>query len=160
MVEIERKFLITSSAFKEAATSKFHIAQGYLNSDPERTVRVRIKGDIGFLTVKGKGNESGTTRLEWETELSLTDAKPLLAICEKGTIEKVRYEVPAGDHIYEVDEFLGENVGLFVAEIELHDENESFVKPFWLGEEVTGDSKYYNAALSKNPFTEWGKQNS
>jgi len=155
MIEIERKFLVCSDAFKKRATVKHHIAQGYLNSHPERTVRVRIMGEVGFLTVKGKSNDSGTTRLEWETELSLMDAKPLLAICEDGVIDKIRYEIPAGKHLFEVDEFFGENEGLVIAEIELSSEDESFEKPEWLGEEVTQDHRYYNSYLSKNPFKSW-----
>lgn len=155
MIEIERKFLVTSEDFKTFSYTKNHIAQGYLNSDPERTVRIRIKGESGFLTIKGKGNESGTTRMEWETELSLAEAKPLLAICEKGIIDKIRYEIEAGKHVFEVDEFFGDNEGLIIAEIELNDENEAFEKPQWLGKEVTGDERYYNAYLSKKPFKEW-----
>ena len=155
MIEIERKFLVNSMAFKDKAFAKHAISQGYLNSDPERTVRIRIKGESGFLTVKGKSNESGTTRLEWETELSLIEARPLLAICEKGTIDKMRYEVKSGHHIFEVDEFFGDNAGLVIAEIELTSESESFKKPDWLGEEVTNDPRYYNSYLSKNPFSSW-----
>lgn len=155
MVEIERKFLVNSTDFKAQAFAKNHIAQGYLSSNPERTVRIRIKGESGFLTIKGKGNETGTTRLEWETEISLAEAKPLLAICEKGIIDKMRYEVKSGKHTFEVDEFFGENEGLLLAEIELRDENEEFKKPDWLGKEVTNDERYYNAYLSKNPFSEW-----
>jgi len=157
MVEIERKFLVNSTDFKEQASAKNQIAQGYLNSNPERTVRVRIKGESGFLTIKGKGNESGTTRLEWETEIPLAEAKPLLALCEKGIIDKIRYEITVGKHTFEVDEFFGENEGLLLAEVELHDENESFEKPSWLGKEVTNDERYYNAYLSKNPFSSWQK---
>lgn len=157
MLEIERKFLVRSNEFKTVAHHKNHIAQGYLNTDPERTVRVRIKGEIGFITVKGKGNESGTTRFEWETEISLLEAKPLLALCEKGVIDKIRYEVAIGKHTFEVDEFFGENEGLILAEIELSDENEFFEKPDWLGIEVTNDARYYNAYLSKNPYREWPK---
>jgi len=157
MVEIERKFLVNSTDFKEQASAKNQIAQGYLNSNPERTVRVRIKGESGFLTIKGKGNESGTTRLEWETEIPLAEAKPLLALCEKGIIDKIRYEITVGKHTFEVDEFFGENEGLLLAEVELHDENESFEKPSWLGKEVTNDARYYNAYLSKNPFSSWQK---
>lgn len=152
MIEIERKFLVVSNNYKQEAFAKHHISQGYLNSDPERTVRIRIKGESGFLTIKGKGNESGTTRFEWETELPLIEARPLFALCEVGAIEKIRYEVKVGKHIVEVDEFLGLNEGLVIAEIELHDENESFMKPDWLGKEVTGDQRYYNAYLSKFPF--------
>jgi adenylate cyclase len=155
MIEIERKFLVRSDAYKLHATAKHHIAQGYLNSHPERTVRIRIMGEIGFLTIKGKGNETGTTRLEWETELSLMDAKPLLAICEAGIIDKMRYEIPAGKHVFEVDEFNRDNQGLVIAEIELASEDEAFEKPDWLGQEVTNDFRYYNAYLSKNPFKSW-----
>ncbi len=155
MLEIERKFLVRNEEFKRHAHAKNHIAQGYLNSHQERTVRIRIKGESGFLTVKGKGNASGTTRLEWETELSLSDARPLLALCEPGTIEKIRYEVRVGKHVFEVDEFLGDNHGLWLAEVELHDENEPFAKPDWLGNEVTGQERYYNAYLSKHPYKSW-----
>lgn len=155
MTETERKFLIISDAYKGAAAARNRIAQGYLSSHPERTVRVRIKGDKGYLTVKGKSNEGGTTRLEWETEIPLAEARQLLALCEPGMIDKVRYEVPYGGHVYEVDEFLGENRGLVIAEIELVDENEAFEKPDWLGAEVTGDERYYNAYLSRKPFFGW-----
>lgn len=155
MVEIERKFLVTSEAFKSEALRKSHIAQGYLNSKPERTVRVRIKGEIGFITIKGKGNETGMSRFEWETEIALADAKNLIQLCENGVIDKVRYEVEIGNHTYEVDEFFGENEGLVVAEIELKSEDETFEKPSWLGKEVTNDERYYNAYLSNNPFKNW-----
>ncbi|MFC4816150.1 CYTH domain-containing protein [Flavobacterium sp. GCM10023249] len=155
MIEIERKFLVTNTAFKELAVTQNRIVQGYLNSNPERTVRIRIKGEKGYLTIKGKGNESGTSRLEWETEISITDAEHLLSLCEKGVIDKIRYEIPAQNHIYEVDVFSGENNGLIIAEIELKEENEPFYKPDWLGDEVTGDEKYYNAYLSNNPYQSW-----
>lgn len=155
MVEIERKFLIIDKSFKENALRQETIAQGYLSSHPERTVRVRIKGEKGFLTIKGKGNESGTTRFEWEKEIPKTEAEALLKLCEKGVIEKVRYEVPSGNHVFEVDEFFGENKGLFLAEVELQSEDENFEKPDWLGQEVTGDNRYYNAYLCQNPFSGW-----
>lgn len=155
MVEIERKFLVVSDDFKQQATSKIHIAQGYLNTHPNRTVRIRIKGESGFLTIKGKGNSTGTTRMEWETEIPLFEAKPLLAICEEGVIEKVRYRIPAGKHVFEVDVFFGENHGLIIAEIELQHEDEHFEMPSWLGKEVTNVERYYNAALSRLPFTQW-----
>ena len=155
MVEIERKFLVLNDGFKAVATHKYQIAQGYLNSHPERTVRVRIKGESGILTIKGKGNRTGTTRFEWETEISLLEAKPLLALCKDGVITKTRYEVEIGQHIFEVDVFSGENEGLIIAEIELRNENEVFEKPTWLGKEVTNDKKYYNASLSKKPFSNW-----
>ena len=155
MIEIERKFLVNSDAFKNDALRKNHIAQGYLNSTPERTVRVRIKGDIGYLTIKGKSNETGLSRFEWEKEIPLEEAKALLLLCEKGIIEKNRYEVPVGKHLFEVDEFFGENEGLLLAEVELQSESEFFEKPHWLGDEVTQDQRYYNSYLSKNPFTSW-----
>lgn len=155
MLEIERKFLVTSDAFKSEALHKNHIAQGYLNSNPERTVRVRVKGEIGFVTIKGKGNETGMSRFEWETEIALVDAKNLLKLCESGVIDKIRYEVEVGNHTYEVDEFFGDNEGLIVAEIELKSEEESFEKPAWLGQEVTNDERYYNAYLSNNPYKNW-----
>lgn len=155
MLEIERKFLVTSDAFKSEATHKNHIAQGYLNSHPERTVRVRIKGEIGFVTIKGKGNETGMSRFEWETEIALADVKNLIQLCENGVIDKIRYEVEVGNHTYEVDEFFGDNEGLVIAEIELKSEEETFEKPSWLGQEVTNDERYYNAYLSNNPFKNW-----
>jgi len=155
MIEIERKFLVTSEAFKSLAHSKHTITQGYLNSNPERTVRIRIRGESGFLTIKGKGSETGMTRFEWETEISLLEAKPLLALCEKGVIHKTRYEVKVGKHVYEVDVFSDDNQGLIIAEIELTSESETFEKPDWIGKEVTNDNRYYNAYLSQNPFKNW-----
>lgn len=155
MIEIERKFLVNSYAFKNDALRKNHIAQGYLNSTPERTVRVRIKGDTGYLTIKGKSNETGLSRFEWEKEIPLEEAKALLLLCEKGIIEKNRYEVPVGKHLFEVDEFLGENEGLLIAEVELQSESEFFEKPHWLGDEVTQDQRYYNSYLSQHPFISW-----
>lgn len=155
MIEIERKFLVVNNDFKSQATSENRIVQGYLNSNPERTVRVRIKGNKGFLTIKGKGNESGTSRMEWEKEINLQDAEQLLSLCEKGSIDKIRYEIPLGNHTYEVDVFAGENNGLIIAEIELQSEDEIFETPSWLGKEVTGDERYYNAYLSNTPFLSW-----
>ncbi|WP_418497674.1 CYTH domain-containing protein [Flagellimonas sp.] len=154
-LEIERKFLVSSDAYKQEATSQTRIAQGFLNTDPSRTVRVRIMGEKGFLTVKGASNDSGTTRFEWEIEISVKEATNLIDLCESGILEKNRYEVPSGKHIFEVDEFLGENKGLIVAEVELEHEEEPFERPEWLGEEVTGQRKYYNSQLSKTPFKEW-----
>jgi len=154
-LEIERKFLVKSDGFKDKTSSKTRIVQGFLNTDPDRTVRVRIKGDNGFLTVKGASNASGTTRFEWETEITASEAANLIDLCETGILEKIRYEVPFGNHLYEVDEFLGENKGLTIAEVELKHEDERFDKPDWLGEEVTGQVKYYNSQLSKKSFKEW-----
>jgi adenylate cyclase len=155
MIEIERKFLVSSDAFKTEAFKENTIAQGYLSSVPERTVRVRIKGDKGFLTIKGISNASGLSRFEWEKEIPVEEAKKLLVLCEKGVIDKTRFEVKVGNHIFEVDEFHGENKGLTVAEVELQSEAETFEKPDWLGEEVTNDNRYYNAYLSNHPFTSW-----
>ena len=155
MIEIERKFLVQSEEFKAISFAKNEISQGYLNSNPERTVRVRIKGNQGYLTIKGKGNETGMSRLEWEMEIPVDEAKMLLNLCESGVISKMRYEVKFGNHVYEVDEFFGENEGLVLAEIELKSEDETFEKPDWLGEEVTNNEKYYNSYLSKNPFKNW-----
>lgn len=152
--EIERKFLVKGD-FKNLASKETRIVQGYLSSIPERTVRVRIKGDKGFITIKGIGNASGATRYEWEKEIPVNEVEELLKICEPGVIDKTRYLVKAGNHTFEVDEFYGENLGLTVAEVELTSETESFEKPAWLGEEVTGDTKYYNSMLMKNPFTKW-----
>ncbi len=157
MIEIERKFLVKSNDFKEQAFAQNLIAQGYLSSLPERTVRVRIKGKKGFLTIKGIGHQGGMSRFEWENEIPLDEAQELLKLCEKGKIEKTRYEVKVGKHVFEIDEFYGENEGLVMAEIELESETESFEKPDWLGEEVTNDERYYNAYLSKKPFKTWEK---
>lgn len=153
--EIERKFLVKCDAFKAESFEKINIVQGFLSTVPERTVRVRIKGDKGFLTVKGISNESGTSRYEWEKEISVEESKDLLKICEPGVIEKTRFHVKSGNHIFEVDEFYGANEGLVVAEIELDSEHQSFLKPSWLGEEVTGQVKYFNSMLMKNPFKKW-----
>lgn len=157
MIEIERKFLVKSDTFKKNPSNVFRIFQGFLNTDPERTVRIRIKNDRGILTVKGLSSNDGLSRFEWETEISKTDAKALLDFSEYSVIEKVRYEIEVGEHIFEVDEFYRDNEGLVLAEIELKHENETFIKPEWLGEEVTGDAKYYNSQLSKNPFKNWIK---
>ena len=153
--EIERKFLVKSDAFKSQAKQSKRITQGYLSSVPERTVRVRIKGDKGFITIKGIGNESGASRYEWEKEIPVNEVEELLKICEPGIIDKTRYIVEVGSHTFEVDEFYGDNEGLIVAEVELHEENEEFEKPEWLGEEVTGDVIYFNSMLMKNPYKNW-----
>lgn len=152
--EIERKFLVKGD-FKSHATRSARIIQGYLSSVPERTVRVRVKGDKGFITVKGIGNASGVSRYEWEMEIPRSEAEELLAICEPGVIDKTRFLVESGPHTFEVDEFYGANEGLVVAEIELSAETEEFERPEWLGQEVTGDIRYFNAMLMKHPFTTW-----
>jgi len=153
--EIERKFLVKTHDYREEAQKKEEIIQGFLSSVPERTVRVRMVDKMGWITVKGIGNASGTTRFEWEKEVSGSEAKSLLDLCEPGRIEKTRYYIRRGMHTFEVDEFKGQNQGLVIAEIELEEETESFEHPSWLGEEVTGQIKYYNASLSKSPFSQW-----
>lgn len=155
MIEIERKFLVKDDSFKREAFTENHIAQGYLSSIPERTVRVRIKGNKGFLTIKGISNESGLSRFEWEKEVPVEEAKNLLLLCEKGVIDKTRFEVKSGNHVYEIDVFHGENEGLVIAEIELNSESETFEKPSWLSNEVTNDKRYYNSYLSNNPYKNW-----
>ena len=155
MIEIERKFLVTSNAFKADAFKKTRIVQGFLNTHKERTVRVRLKGEKGFITVKGKSTIDGLSRFEWEKEISKHEAESLLKLCEKGVIDKTRYDIKVGSHVFEVDEFYNENKGLIVAEVELKNTNETFDKPNWLGEEVTGKVKYYNSQLSKQPYNTW-----
>ena len=152
--EIEKKFLVAGE-FKESAKKATRLTQGYLSSAPERTVRVRVKGEKGYITVKGIGNDSGASRFEWEKEIPVEDVRDLLKICEPGVIDKTRYLVDCDGHTFEVDEFYGDNEGLVVAEVELSDENEAFTRPSWLGEEVTGDKKYYNSMLMKNPYKNW-----
>jgi len=155
MIEIERKFLVLSDEFKEKANSIERIVQGFLSTHEERTVRVRASGDMGYLTIKGKSNEAGTMRYEWEKEIPLEEANELLTLCEKPVIDKTRYKIRLDRHLFEVDVFHGENEGLTIAEIELEDENTPFEKPNWLGTEVTGDIKYYNSQLTKQPFKNW-----
>jgi len=153
-LEIERKFLINGT-FKEQASGSTRITQGYLCSVPERSVRIRIRGDQGYITVKGIGNASGTTRFEWEKTIPVAEAQALLEICEPGVIDKTRYLVEQGVHTFEVDEFYGDNEGLVIAEVELRSDDEDFLKPEWLGAEVTGQDKYYNAMISRHPYKSW-----
>lgn len=153
-LEIERKFLVKGE-FKTQASRSMRITQGYLSSVSERTVRVRIKGDKGFITIKGIASASGASRYEWEKEIPVSEVIELLKICEPGVIDKTRYLVNVGKHTYEVDEFYGDNEGLTIAEIELGSEEEAFIKPVWLGDEVIGVSKYFNSMLIKNPYTRW-----
>ena len=154
-LEIERKFLVKNESFKDRAFKKSYIKQGFLNSNKERTVRVRIMDDKAFLTVKGKSNVAGTIRFEWEKEIPVKDAQELMLLTEKTVIEKHRFYVKSNQHTFEVDVFLGENQGLTVAEVELNSENENFIKPSWVDKEVTGKIKYYNSSLSNTPFKLW-----
>ncbi|MCL1973920.1 MAG: CYTH domain-containing protein [Bacteroidetes bacterium] len=153
--EIEKKFLVQSEAFKAESFKQTRITQGYLSSVPERTVRIRVKGDKGYITIKGIGNLSGASRFEWEKEISAQEVMDLMQLAEPGVIDKTRYQVKKGGHTWEVDEFYGENQGLIVAEIELQSEEESFDRPEWLGAEVTGEVKYYNSMLMKHPYAKW-----
>lgn len=154
-IEIERKFLVKNLNYKSESFEKKCIKQGYLNSNKNRTVRIRVSDDTGFITIKGKSNKNGTSRFEWEKEIPVTEAEELLLLCEPTIIEKTRYLIKVGYHTFEVDEFAGENSGLVVAEIELNSEDEVFEKPNWLSKEVTGDLKYYNSSISKLPFINW-----
>ena len=154
-LEIERKFLVRNHDYKQQAYNVSRIAQGYICSLHGRTVRVRIRDEKGYLTIKGPTNEGGLGRYEWEKEIPLDEARELMKLCEPGMIDKTRYLVRSGIHTFEVDEFYGENEGLVVAEVELSDENESFEKPDFIGDEVTGVVKYYNSFLMKQPFKSW-----
>lgn len=154
-IEIERKFLVTNSDYVKLSFQKKYIQQGFLNSNKHRVVRVRIIDNQGYLTIKGISNESGASRFEWEKEISYEEAKDLMALCEEGIIEKYRYYHRVNDHLFEIDKFLGENEGLIIAEVELTNENETFEKPIYLGEEVTNCDRYYNSNLSKFPFKNW-----
>lgn len=155
--EIERKFIVKGD-FSADVFDAQRIVQGYICSEPGRTVRVRIRGEKGFLTIKGPSDEKGLSRYEFEQEVPLADAEQLLKLCEPGAIDKVRHLVRAGKHIWEVDVFHGANEGLVMAEIELASEDEVFEKPEWIGEEVSGDRRYYNSMLTKEPYTGWTKK--
>lgn len=152
--EIERKFLV-KEGYKQYAFMHTRITQGYLSFVPERIVRIRINGEKGFITIKGISDLSGISRYEWEKEIPVDEARELLALCEPGIIDKTRYLVQVGKFTFEVDEFYGENEGLVVAEVELASEEDLFDKPEWLGDEVTGDKRYYNSKLARNPFLKW-----
>lgn len=154
--EIERKFLVTNQDWKKEATGTLY-RQGYLSSVKERTVRVRIINDKAFITVKGAN--SGITRLEFEYEIPLNDATVMLdTLVEKPIIEKKRYKIKQGSLTWEIDEFLGDNAGLIVAEIELANEQQTFTKPAWIGQEVSDDQRYYNSNLVLNPYKNWASQ--
>lgn len=155
-LEIERKFLILNDQFKKESIRAIRIKQGYIAHEDGRSVRVRIAGDKGYLTIKGPSRDNGVSRLEWEMEIPKVNAEELFRICKPGVIDKIRYIVPApNNRKWEVDEFFGENEGLVMAEIELGDPDEAYERPAWLGEEVTGDKRYYNAQLCRNPYKNW-----
>ena len=153
-LEIERKFLV-SGDYKSLSTSHSHIVQGYICSDRGRTVRVRLRDDQGFLTIKGPSLDGGLSRYEFEKPITRDEAISLMHLCEPGVIDKIRWLVPIGAHTYEVDEFFGENEGLVVAEVELSAPDEPFEKAPFLAQEVTGDRRYYNSELRIRPFTKW-----
>lgn len=155
-LEIERKFLVKGE-YKSLAYEHSHIQQGYISKGNGRTVRVRMRDEKGYITIKGPSDIAGLARYEFEKEISLEDAQDLMKICLPGVIDKYRWLVKNGKHIVEVDEFKGENEGLVLAEIELEDENEPYIRPDFLGKEVTGDRKYYNSHLTTYPYTVWGK---
>lgn len=155
MLEIERKFIVTDDSYKALAFQSDRIAQGYLCREGGNSARVRVRGDKGYITIKGPSRDGGLSRYEWEKEIPVAEAMELLKICNDAIIDKVRHLVKHGGHIFEVDEFFGENEGLVVAEVELSDAGEHFEKPAFIGEEVTGDKRYYNSRLTRFPYKSW-----
>ncbi|MEA3465962.1 MAG: CYTH domain-containing protein [Thermodesulfobacteriota bacterium] len=153
-IEIERKFLLANQQWREQVQSQSKYIQGYLSRCPERTVRVRVADDHAWLTIKGEN--IGAVRPEYEYPIPTADALGMLAqLCEQPVIEKWRHRIMVNRHLWEIDEFLGKNSGLIVAEIELKQEDEIFVRPSWLGAEVTDDKRYFNSCLISNPYCEW-----
>ena len=153
-IEIERKFLV-KGPFKEQAASRTHIIQGYISSQKGRTVRVRLRDQQAYLTIKGPSRDGGLSRYEFEKEITIDEGLSLLTLCEPGVIEKDRWLVPCGNHTFEVDEFFGENEGLLLAEVELSAPDEPFEKPSIQAQEVTGDRRYYNSSFRINPYSKW-----
>lgn len=156
-LEIERKFLVhkRDGAYKKTAYASSRIKQGYICSGRGRTVRVRIRDGQGFITIKGPSGNGGMTRYEFEKEITLDEAEHLMQLCEPGIIDKTRYLVKSGRHVFEIDEFYGDNEGLVMAEVELESEDEPYEKPDFVGEEVTGDRRFYNSYLRQMPFAVW-----
>ena len=155
MLEIERKFSVTDDSYKAMAFSSDRIAQGYICREGGNSARVRIRGNKGYITIKGPSLDGGLSRFEWEKEIPVTEAQDLLKLCHGGIIDKIRHLVKCGEHIFEVDEFFGDNEGLVVAEVELEDAGETFEKPAFIGREVTGDKRYYNSRLTIFPYKSW-----
>ena len=155
MLEIERKFLVRDDSYKSLSFAHSHIVQGYICSERGRTVRVRIRDDRAYLTIKGPSENGGLSRYEFESEIPLEDGKQMMRLCEPGIIDKTRWLVKSGKHTFEVDEFFGDNEGLVVAEVELAYEDEPYKKPHFIGKEVTGDRRYYNSQLRLCPFQKW-----
>ena len=158
-LEIERKYLVLDDSYTREAFSSYHLVQGYICRQTGKTVRVRIRDKQGFITIKGPSLDGGLSRYEFEQEIPLADAQQLMKLCELGVIDKTRWLVKSDKHVFEVDEFHGDNEGLVVAEVELSNGTESFEKPHFIGEEVTGDRRYYNAQLCQHPFGSWGETN-
>lgn len=154
-IEIERKFIVTSDSYKALAFSSDRIAQGYICREGGNSARVRVRGDKGYITIKGPSLDGGLSRFEWEKEIPVDEALELLKLCHDGIIDKTRHLVKCGAHTFEVDEFFGDNEGLTIAEVELGDANEEFEKPDFIGEEVTGDKRYYNSRLTRFPYKSW-----
>ena len=156
-LEIERKFLVLDDSYKHEAFKSYHIRQGYICSERGRTVRIRIRDTHAYITIKGPSLDGGLSRYEFEQEIPLADAEKLMTLCEPGQIDKVRWLVKSGNHTFEVDEFFGDNEGLVMAEVELSSPDEEPIIPHFIGKEVTGDRRYYNSQLRRNPFRLWGK---
>lgn len=154
-LEIERKFLVRDDSYKQMAYDSSRITQGYICSARGRTVRVRLRGHRGYLTIKGPSDAAGMSRYEFEKEITADEAEQLFRLCEPGVIDKTRWLVRSGSHTFEVDEFYGDNEGLVVAEVELQSEDEPFEKPGFIGTEVTGDRRYYNSQLRVSPYSVW-----
>ena len=154
-LEIERKFLVTDDSYKAMAFHSDRIAQGYLCREGGNSARVRVRGDKGYITIKGPSMDGGLSRFEWEKEIPESEAWELLKLCHGGIIDKTRYLVKCGSHTFEVDEFHGDNEGLTIAEVELESTDEAFERPAFLGKEVTGDRRYYNSSLTRMPFKYW-----
>lgn len=154
-IEIERKYTVKDTDFLSKKYKEEKIIQGYLSTDPERVVRIRVKGDKGFITIKGKSFAGGTSRLEWEKEISVAEVLALLPLCLPGVINKTRYFIVFENQEFEVDVFHDENEGLVIAELELQDEKQKVILPDWVADEVTNDIRYYNAYLTLNPYKSW-----
>ena len=154
-IEIERKFIVTNENYKALAFSSDRIAQGYICREGGNSARVRVRGDKGYITIKGPSLDGGLSRFEWEKEIPVAEALELLKLCHDGIIDKIRHLVKCGEHIFEVDEFFGDNEGLVIAEVELGDVGETFAKPDFIGQEVTGDKRYYNSRLTRFPYKSW-----
>lgn len=156
-LEIERKYLVLDSSYKHEAYSSSHIRQGYICSERGRSVRIRIRDEHAYLTIKGPSLDGGLSRYEFEQQIPFDDAQKLMSLCEPGIIDKTRWLVRSGEHIFEVDEFHADNDGLVVAEVELNDPTEAPLLPHFIGQEVTGDRRYYNSQLRRHPYTQWDK---